>query len=434
MTPATSATRAPPELPIAAQQRVAAVGIDLAARRQRWQRGSLRNERGYWVLRIRLESPDSGSRRREQSMRIGPASELKTRQAARLEADRRLKDLGLAEPLAGQRAWFNHFLEAYLAGHVAVLKPSSRAAFRSYARHLKREFSGHRLDQVNVQAAQLVVAHLAARGLARSTIHAIVAFLRRLLRAARHAGIAAAQIGSRELTLPKETRPQRTPRAFSLLESQQILAAADWPWRALYALQAFLGLRCGEALGIEWADIDFGAKVVRVRQQASHGRIATTKSTNSAAALPLPEPLAAILRAYRAAWTPNEAGLLFANRRGHPFWASGVRRHHLHRLLKRLAIPAGGFHAWRHGLATEAFRSGAGAAAVRALLRHGNIATTMKYSAVSFDDLVRSSNAVAQRIHSTPEETQRCGLDDSPTTAFMAGAGDGALNSRSEGT
>ncbi|MDE2098674.1 MAG: site-specific integrase [Patescibacteria group bacterium] len=345
-----------------------------------------------------MESPEEGGRRREQVIRLGPARELKTRHAARLEADRRLELIGITGGLQGRRATFQSYAEFYLSARVAILKPSSRAAFKSYARHLQRELKGRYLDELTVGACQSMVARLFARKLSRATIQGIVQFLRRLQRSARQEGIATIVLGPRDLALPKETRSRRAPRAFSIDETRRILAAAPWPWKALFALQAYLGLRAGEALGIEWSAIDFEAQVIQVRQQASHGALATTKSRNSSVPLPLPYTLAQILREYRTIWTPNDQGLLFANREGRPLWANGIRRNHLQPLLERLGIAPAGFHAWRHALATQAFRAGVGAAAVRQLLRHGSILVTMRYSQVSFDDLVAGSRAIEAQL------------------------------------
>jgi integrase len=104
----------------------------------------------------------------------------------------------------------------------------------------------------------------------------------------------------------------------------------------------------------------------------------------------------------------GQAGLLFANASGGPLGASGVRRHHLAPLLESLGIAPGGFHSFRHGLATRLFQQGAGAAAVQRLMRHSSIHTTMRYAAVSFDDLVRSSNAGAQPLAASLASAPRC--------------------------
>lgn len=68
----------------------AALSPPLRASLRRYQRGTLRLEGRCWVLRIRGEAADESGGRPERSIRIGLVSEYKTRQAARLEADRRL--------------------------------------------------------------------------------------------------------------------------------------------------------------------------------------------------------------------------------------------------------------------------------------------------------------------------------------------------------
>jgi integrase len=401
---------------------------------RRYQRGTLRAEGRWWTLRIRGEANTEGARRPERSIRVGLRSELKTRPAARLEADRRLAMLGMADRQHGRRARLADYLLSYIAGSVATKRKSSRAAFASYGRHLERELGSHWLDQISIGVAQSMIARLLQRGLSPPTIYAIASFLRRLLKSARAEGIAAIVIGPRELSFPRELRAPAVARSFSIDETRRILAAATWPWKALFALQAYLGLRAGESLGLEWPQIDFAARQIRIRQQAAHGELATLKSRNSTAVLPLPDALAALLQDYRAHWTPNDRQLLFANKHGGVLWTGGVRRNHLQPLLKRLGIAPRGFHAWRHALATEAFRVGAGAAAVQRLLRHGSIAVTLRYSHVQFDDLVRSSDRIAKLLDACSEETQQCGCENAGDPANSEVAGVHALQLRSEST
>ncbi len=386
------------------------------------------------MLRIRGEAAIQGERRPEQSIRIGSLTEFKTRAAARLEADRRMGMLGMADQQHGRRMRLEAYLATYLAGTVATKRKSTRAAFATYGRHLERELGGHWLDQITIGVAQATIARLLKRNLRPPTVCSIVAFLRRLSKSARAEGIAAIVIGPRELSFPRESRAPQPERSFSIDESRRILAAATWPWKALYALQAYLALRAGESLAVTWPQIDFEAKRIRIDRQAAHGEIAATKSRNSAAPLPLPDGLARLLHEYREHWVPNDRQLLVANKQGGVLWAGGVLRNHLQPLLRRLGIAPAGFHAWRHALASEAFRAGAGAAAVKQLLRHGSIAVTLKYATVEFDDLVRSSNAVAKLLDAPSEETQKCGESNAENPANNDVSVAGVLQAKSEST
>ena len=389
-----------------------------AKRRSRTQRGSVFARGAYWWGRYRGEPAAPGERRPELRVRIGLRTIFRTEAAARIELHRRIELLGASIRPHGRRARFADYLPAYQAARIAILRPSSRATLTTHARTLERELGRVWLDQVDLGTVQARIARLHERKLSRSTIVSAVALLRRVLKTARTEGIAAIAIAPRELAFPKTNNAQKTPRTFTIDETRLVLANAQFPWLALYAVCAYSGLRIGEALGLAWDSIDFDRQTITVRQQSSHGRLAQLKSRNSATAIPLAPQLAAILTDYRKTWRTNELGLLFASKRGRPLWASGVRRRHLAPLLKRLAIEPAGFHAWRHALATTAFRAGVGAAAVRQLLRHGSIAVTLKYCRVDFDDLRRGSIAAAALIDSPISRNPACGTTASASQAI----------------
>ena len=56
---------------------------------------------------------------------------------------------------------------------------------------------------------------------------------------------------------------------------------------ALYMLAAMTGLRQGELVALRWRDIDWSAKVVRVRRNYTRGEWGTPKSRRSSRAVPL---------------------------------------------------------------------------------------------------------------------------------------------------
>lgn len=98
--------------------------------------------------------------------------------------------------------------------------------------------------------------------------------------------------------------------------------------------------------------MDLENAVVHVRQSVWRGQIQTVKSRNGNRRFPISAELAEGLRVYLNTWRPNSLGLLFATKTGTPWDHSLVRQRKFHPLLKRLAIPQCGFHAFRHGNAT----------------------------------------------------------------------------------
>jgi integrase len=135
----------------------------------------------------------------------------------------------------------------------------------------------------------------------------------------------------------------------------------------------------GEALALRVCDLDFQQKIIRVRQSVDSDTriIQAAKSDASSADLPMPPTLEARLRSFLTA-PATESGLLFVNRNGRPYSANKLREKVLHPLLKQLGIPHGGFHAARHGVASELLEGGASPSVVQKQMRHSDARMTLE--------------------------------------------------------
>jgi len=99
--------------------------------------------------------------------------------------------------------------------------------------------------------------------------------------------------------------PSADRKHFTIDQLKKILAIAEEPWRTLYCILALDGLRAGEALGLQWRDVDLDRGLLHIRRSAWYGRIQTTKTEASETVLPMPEPLVDLLKNYRTQWKPN---------------------------------------------------------------------------------------------------------------------------------
>jgi integrase len=367
-------------------------------RRRSSQRGAIDCRAGHWSLRMRLQVR-VGNRWKTHVRRypIGTTKTIKTKPAARLEADRMLASMGMGLN-TGRSIAFDDFAKLYLRTQVAALASTTISSYRStIARHLVPHFGDTLLGDITGAAPGGLVAALLKKGLNRQTIASAMGIVARMIDCAAEMGYGVTPINRRTFKLPPAP-PRREERAFTVEESQRILAAAPYPWRALYALMAYAGLRCSEALAIEWRDVGLERNVIRIRQAAAFGKIKAVKSANSAAELPIGPTLARTLEELRAHRGGVCVGLLFPSPRGGPYWSSGVRRDHLAPLLKQLGIPPAGLHAFRHGHATNLFAAGIPANVVRTMLRHGDIKTTLRYSHVNSEDMRRAAAAADQLL------------------------------------
>jgi integrase len=130
--------------------------------------------------------------------------------------------------------------------------------------------------------------------------------------------------------------PEKTPvRAKHVLELGRIpglLNVLKEPVRTMVELALLTGLRIGEILALDWANVDLAAGAIHVTRAYYRGSMGTPKTKSSRRCVPLPEALKERLRALREkALTPEE--LVFHTSNGIPFNDSNL----LHRDLK----PAG---------------------------------------------------------------------------------------------
>lgn len=172
-------------------------------------------------------------------------------------------------------------------------------------------------------------------------------------------------------TVRRPAHRQQSPAPWDDSQAAAYLAAlADHPHGLALSLALILGLRRGEICGLRWADIDFDAGVLHVRNQRvrlATGEIidAPPKSATSDRELPLPAVLLSQLRAAR----------------GHPsayvcpLTPSGLNTAH-RKLVARLGLPHIPLHGLRHTMATACIRHGGDMRALQSVLGHSSYAVT----------------------------------------------------------
>jgi integrase len=152
-------------------------------------------------------------------------------------------------------------------------------------------------------------------GASRKTVLNILSTLSSMLATAKNWGYSSGEIALRKLVLPE--RNVHIPAHFTRSEVESILSLANEPWRTFFIVLALTGLRAGEALGLQWHDIDFHHKCIHIRRSAWYGKAQSTKSKASAAPVTLPDALAEVLRV--GCLLPETTGL----RRATTSWSIG---------------------------------------------------------------------------------------------------------------
>ena len=156
---------------------------------------------------------------------------------------------------------------------------------------------------------------------------------------------------------------------------------------ALLMLMWMLGLRVGEALALQVADIDFDLEKVAVTNGKSGARVVPFPGTTDRRN----ELVSALQRwlQVRSEWNPPSA-FVFVTRTGEPLTSSAVRRSMLV-YGERAGIGHVTPHMLRHSCATDLLAHGASPLGVSRVLGHRNVGTTLSVYAWAADQHAREA-------------------------------------------
>jgi len=283
---------------------------------------------------------------------------------------------------------FADLAKRFLA-HVEARHENKPQTVQFYAAKLNRlleyaPIAAARLDRIDEGVVEgYVVARRVSVGPA--TVNRELATLRRMLRLA-HEWKEIQRVPRIRLLTGERVRD------FVLSRKQEeiYLAACPQPLHDIAVLMLVTGLRIGEALHLEWADVTLvpvnGARFgfLRVREG---------KSKNARRVIPLTDRAAAMLRERMES---KATQFVFANREGKPYLGTSIN--HLHRNVccpkiegKRRAIFPADFvmHSLRHTMLTRLGESGVDAFTIMRIAGHSSIVVSQRY------------------IHPTPEAVER---------------------------
>ena len=347
--------------------------------RKRYQRGHVYLDGQNWKGRYREDMiTAAGVRRIRREIILGSKRELATKHLAERRMEVALARINGLDYRPSRITTFEEFLERWKTEILTKQKPSSVRAVKSHLRcYILPQLGKLRLEHFGVENQQTFIGRIAERGVSRKTVLNVLGTLASILSTARNWGYNCQQIDLEKLKLPPRGARYEAPH-FTVEQLRKILSIAEEPWRTLYCILSLDGLRAGEALGLQWGDIDLDRKLLHVRRSVWYGKIQTAKSETSETVLPIPTALVTILKEYRAQWQPNPQGFLFVTRNGRPPSSNKVVEYHLWSILDALGIPRCGLHAFRHTHAALLLDSGATPKVAQRQLRHSDARTTLE--------------------------------------------------------
>ena len=336
---------------------------------------------GRWQINLRVTDEFGDSSR--HTVYGGTAQDARDRAA---EIRKRVED---GQPARDRRetvaAFTQHWIDTSL--QASERKRNTQVMYAGVARtHILNSSIGRlSLDKVRPSHVEGWVVELRRKGLAESTIRSAYTILRAVLDTAVRDGALAsnpAAVIRRPRVTSKEAHHLTPPQVAELLR-----AAEGSRYAPLFALLVHTGLRRGEALALQWSDVDLAKGLLRVRGTLSRidGELLVTepKTAKSKRFVPVSAPAARLLLDLRAAQTDErtragawrQTGFVFTTEVGEPCDPRNAFRA-LKVAAARAGLPDVGLHTLRHSAASVMLTHGVPLKVVSEILGHSSIAIT----------------------------------------------------------
>jgi len=211
--------------------------------------------------------------------------------------------------------------------------------------------------------------------------------------------------------LTSDERPQRQRRekhvwsdeeVDALINAAEQIAAqpqARYDYAPLIRTAVYTGLRPGELLGLQWADIDFQEGVLYIRRQWTRSNeYGPTKTPAGVRRIPLPKELVAFFRELKLRSTRSgDEDPVFASKRGTPLGHRNLSQRGFEPAASLAGIENVTFHDMRHAFASRMIARGIEAVTLAKLMGHEDIRETLNTYAGLWDR-TRTDEAVRQAM------------------------------------
>ena len=332
------------------------------------------------------------------------AKRCASKKAAQLAADKidaalRLGQVGVLDARPARVPTVAEYAEQWLKAKELKIRPSTAENYRIRLQlRILPHLGALPLTEVTRERVRAFVAELASdqnkrasikrRPIARAYARAVLNVLHGLLAHAVDNGLIPSNSASR---LSKEIGPGNHHQAqevevFSPAELVTVLTTAerDWPdWYPFLLCQARTGLRLGEAVALEWRDVDFPRRVLIIRRSQRKRRVSLPKN-GKVRRVDMSQQLAAVLQRLQSVQEAEAvvAGVpaperVFSTPAGEVIRDDAFRNNVWKAILRRVGIRYRKPHTLRHTFASMLIEAGEPLTYVQQQLGHHSPAFTL---------------------------------------------------------
>ena len=283
--------------------------------------------------------------------------------------------------------------------------------------HLYPAFGDKRIDRINVAAVEKFRDQKLAEGLAPATVNKLLTTLTAVYNFAMRRGCCVlnpakdaerAREGAAELsagtTRRRASEPVDKAEVLDPSELKRLLESCEpGLYRTLFMTVALTGMRSGEALALQWENVDLEAGKVAVQRSLSWARrkgedvrprFYPPKTKAGKRTIPIPDQLRKVLRVWKLQCPPGSEDLVFPAVSGRAAHRGDILRKGLHPALERAGLRRVDMHSLRHSFASSLIAAGAPVTEVQHLLGHSSPTVTLQVYSHWFKQIETDSVAI----------------------------------------
>jgi site-specific recombinase XerC len=369
----------------------------------RKQKGEIIETRTAFFARYYVSTEDG--KRKQKCVKLSDRSDLyRSRSDVQPLMDRVMESVNSqSEIITGQQA-LTDFIERHYLPWCDANKsaPTANGYKRIWDCYLKPHIGGIAL--VNLQTTQVtqLLTHHAKNGLGSRTLSHIKWFLSGVYVYAISSGVVPANPVPPAKWLIKTARPEKQIE-YSLdqvLAMLKILEPLDLRAAVAVALAYFAALRPAEIRGLQWAD--YAGAELNVRRSVWRNTVGETKTEESAASVPVIEPLRGLLERLRA---QSAEGFILQSSSGKPLSLDSLNVRVIAPAMKKAGIVWGGYYPGRRGISSLVTDTSKNALNSTGLLRHSTPITALKHYTRAQKASIEAALKTVEEMAKKPEET-----------------------------
>lgn len=383
-----------------------------------------------YLIKVSLGYDDFG-KQRIKSMTFRPDTSLTDKQGFK-EAQKQailFEEKCKALELSNKRIKFRYLADEWLEliESTSEMKQATVTRMKSLKERTYQALGNTYVDKITYRQIQSFIISLSndgvnqhtGKGLSQKSQKHYITFISDVMKYALKCGYITSN-PCKDISVVKTDKKEKD--IYSLEELQAILkkinAKAGTDYKVFFQLLAYCGLRRGEALGIEYNDINFENNTVSIERTSNYSAekgvyTDTPKTKSSYRQLQLQPSLIDLIRKLKEEqkeqaerlgdlWVENDR--LFITWDGKPMHPNTPYTW-LERFCKSENLPFKGLHAFRHSVATQAITNGVDIKTVSSVLGHSQTSTTLNiYTHAVQKSNVRALNLMADLLENTPNK------------------------------